>query len=257
MTLRFPYVTLKRRTQIRAMREEIDAASQAARTLEILKAVPPKTWPQIIAHHSKSKSQVQQDLFALALNDVRHGGYFVEFGATDGVDISNTWLLETHFGWKGILAEPARIRHADLRRNRRCHIDTRCVWSGETTAATGGRIEFTEHIHPDLSGVSALLPRRRWCSTKSTAYEVETITLNDLLSEYSAPAHIDYLSVDTEGSELAILSACDFDRWSFGALTVEHNFLPQREAIHALLASHGYKRILTHISEQDDWYVPV
>ena len=64
------------------------------------------------------------------------------------------------------------------------------------------------------------------------------------------------MSIDTEGSEFAILNAFDFDRWRFGALTVEHNFLPQREAIHTLLVSHGYTRVLAHISKQDDWYVP-
>ncbi len=113
---------------------------------------------------------------------------------------------------------------------------------------------FTEYACPDLSGASELTPRR---SQKSVQYPVETITLNELLESYSAPSHIDYISIDTEGSEYSILKACDFNRWSFGVLTVEHNFLAQRDKIHELLASHGYKRILSHISEHDDWYIPI
>ncbi len=144
------------------------------------------------------------------MNDVKHGGHFVEFGVSDCVDLSNTWLLEKTFGWRGVLAEPARVRHADLKKNRNCHIDTRCVW-GAGPNASHGRIRFTEYACPDLSGVSQSI---RWRRQKSIEYEVDTITLNDLLESHAAPAHIDYMSVDTEGSELAILSACDFDRWS-------------------------------------------
>ena len=53
------------------------------------------------------KSQIGQDLFALYALDWKRSGYFVEFGATNGVDLSNTFLLEKDFAWTGILAEPA------------------------------------------------------------------------------------------------------------------------------------------------------
>ena len=90
---------------------------------------------------------------------------------------------------------------------------------------------------------------------RGTSYDVTTISLNDLLAEHGAPEVIDYLSVDTEGSEFDILNALDFDRWSFRILTVEHNFAPQREDIHALLTSKGYARVLEDVSRFDDWYV--
>ncbi|MEY8838331.1 FkbM family methyltransferase, partial [Cribrihabitans sp. XS_ASV171] len=65
-----------------------------------------------------------------------------------------------------------------------------------------------------------------------------------------------YISIDTEGSELDILQAVDFDRWTFGAMTVEHNFQPQREPIQALLTEKGYVRVMEECSMFDDWYVP-
>lgn len=81
-----------------------------------------------------SHGQFLQDLWVAYETKMRTGGFFVEFGATDGIKFSNTRALETRLGWSGILAEPARICYPALRRNRACFIDDRCVWttSGET-----------------------------------------------------------------------------------------------------------------------------
>ncbi len=79
-------------------------------------------------------SQIRQDLFVVAATRGKKNGFFVEFGATDGREMSNSLLLEQSFGWSGILSEPAPVWHNELKANRRAKIDTRCVWksSGET-----------------------------------------------------------------------------------------------------------------------------
>ncbi len=63
-----------------------------------------------------SRSQFKQDVFALMVNKFKEDGYFVEFGATNGFDISNTYILEKQFGWRGILAEPAKMWQEKLLR---------------------------------------------------------------------------------------------------------------------------------------------
>lgn len=200
----------------------------------------------------KSKSQIFQDLFILYCLDEKKNGFFVDFGATNGVDLSNTYLLEKEYNWQGILAEPGKVWETDLRKNRTCSIDNRCVWS-----STGEILEFNETNVPELSTVSSLsdddfLSEQRVSNSK---YEVATISLNDLLSFYNAPRYIDYLSLDTEGSEYEILNAFDFDNYQIKIITVEHNFAPQRLLIVNLLREKGYKRIFEKVSLFDDWYV--
>lgn len=200
---------------------------------------------------SLSNAQLLQDLLVLFVLAEKRNGYFVEFGATDGQLLSNTLLLERAFGWTGVLAEPARSWHAALLQNRNVSIDLRCVWS-----ETGKMLEFSEAR--ELSTVSAFKSRdgHRAARGGGAAYEVETVSLGDLLAQHDAPHHIDYLSVDTEGSEFSILRGFDFGRYDISIITVEHNFAyPDRDEIFNLLCSCGYKRIFTALSKWDDWYV--
>ncbi len=84
---------------------------------------------------------------------------------------------------------------------------------------------------------------------------MDTISLNDLLEKFDAPKNIDYLSIDTEGSEYAILESFDFERRRFSVITCEHNFTPEREKIYELLTRKGYERKYESLSQFDDWYV--
>jgi len=196
-------------------------------------------------------SQLGQDFLAAACAEFRRDGYFVEFGATDGVLLSNTLTLEKTFGWKGILAEPSPQWRADLSRNRTCHIDNRAVWS-----TSGVELDFFDATSPELSTIGDFASNDNHNRTLATKEKVMTASLLDLLDEYQSPSFIDYLSVDTEGSEYEVLSVFPFEKYKFGLITVEHNFTPMREKLHDLLTMNGYKRILTAYSVFDDWYLP-
>ena len=84
---------------------------------------------------------------------------------------------------------------------------------------------------------------------------VETISLLDMLDKFDAPRHIDYLSIDTEGSEYEILRDFDFDKYKFSVITCEHNQTETRDRIYDLLTGKGYVRKMEDLSQQDDWYV--
>lgn len=200
----------------------------------------------------KSKSQLRQDLFVLSELNFKENGYFVEFGATNGIDLSNSYLLEKEYGWSGILAEPAKLWHQDLFANRTAIIDTRCVWTD-----TGSTLMFNETEAPELSTLNNYVNSDLHAEErkKSTQYSVETISLNELLICHNAPNEIDYLSIDTEGSEFDILEKFDFDRFQFKIITCEHNYSSAREKIFNLLSQKGYARKYQDISQFDDWYV--
>lgn len=200
----------------------------------------------------ESRSQLGQDMFALSQLGFEEGGYFVEFGATDGIELSNSYVLEKHFGWSGIVAEPAKRWHKDLTANRHCHIETDCVWKESNATLTFNEADEDGYATIDSFSSKDVHSARR---KKGRKYEVKTISLLDLLEKYRAPREISYLSIDTEGSEYDILSHFDFEKYSFRVITCEHNFTPSRERIHSLLTGHGYVRVLEEFSSFDDWYV--
>jgi FkbM family methyltransferase len=223
-----------------------------AEDLEFLSKLPDEQIPYFLKNLNKSKSQLRQDFFVLSQLKFKKNGYFVEFGATNGMDLSNTYLLENEFGWDGILAEPAKCWHDDLEKNRNCHIDTRCVWNESNLL-----LKFNEVYSAEFSTIEKFSFSDRHMEERKTGeiYEVETVSLLGLLENYNAPEKIDYLSIDTEGSEYEILRNFDFDKYTFQIITCEHNYGPIREEIHELLYSKGYVRLLEDVSHIDDWYV--
>jgi FkbM family methyltransferase len=204
-------------------------------------------------NRSKSKSQILQDLWVSYELGERRGGFFVEFGATNGLDNSNTWLLEKEYQWTGILAEPNPAWHSALQENRNSAIDHRCV-----SSMTGKSVSFltTDASDPELSSIAEFSAGDHFAEVRARGVEmkVETISLNDLLAEHKAPAQIDYLSIDTEGNEYDILSHFDFSRHTIDLISVEQN-RQTGPRIAALLTEHGYERVLTECSQWDGWYV--
>jgi FkbM family methyltransferase len=200
----------------------------------------------------KSRSQLRQDLFVLHELGWKRRGYFVEFGATNGVDLSNTYLLEKEYDWSGILAEPATLWHEELDKNRTAIIDKRCVWK-----KTGESLLFNETKNAELSTIYDLSSSDYHAKERGNGkkYWVETVSLTDLLDECKAPREIDYMSVDTEGSEFDILEGFDFRKYRVRVITCEHNYSPARLRLTQLLEKNGYCRKHESLSRFDDWWV--
>ena len=183
-----------------------------------------------------SKAQLNQDIKVLEFYKYKKNGYFVDIGANDGINISNTYLLEKDYQWKGICVEALPNKFKELVKNRTSININKAVYD-----TTGLTLDFSSN---DLfSGITKNIDKYK-NSLNKEVIKVETITLNDILEQNNAPNFIDYLTLDTEGSELIILNAVNFDKYKFGLIHLEHNYIePRRTDMKNLLLSKGYKYV--------------
>lgn len=211
--------------------------------------------PELNEFVNKSQSsEIHQDLFVLVTTEMKRNGFFVEFGAADGINGSNTYLLEKNFNWTGILAEPSKKWHSKLKANRsNAKIEFQCVWSHSNQI-----LDFSESVdQPYLSTLTAFQNYDFHSNSRKhrKSYKVKSISLYDLLNKHNAPSFVEYLSIDTEGSEFEILKNFDFNTYQFGIITCEHNFTDNRAKIYNSLTENGYKRVYENLSKYDDWYI--
>ncbi len=205
----------------------------------------------IFAAWPHARAELYQDLFVLSEHRFKRGGFFVEVGVGNGKDISNTYLLENDFGWRGILAEPNQQLLPSIKANRQAAVDQRAVFS-----KSGLELDFlVDQTQVELSTLVDFKDKDRHAREGKT-FKVSTVTLNDLLDQHAAPREIDYISIDTEGSELEIVQAFDFSKYRVSVFTVEHNYDHKKLAgIQSLMRANNFTQAAAGISKWDAWFV--
>jgi len=182
----------------------------------------------------------------------KRDGIFVEIGGYDGVTGSNCLFFEMMRGWSGLLAEPAPALHAKAELARRCP----CL--RVAIANTEGEAEFLD-VQAGLFQMGGLVesydaaqraaveadPRH-----KGTIIKVPTRPLASILDEHGM-TEIDYISLDVEGGEMAVLSSFPFERFRVIAWTIENN--GGSAEIPELMHDRGYRRV--EVLGVDDVYV--
>ena len=206
------------------------------------------------------QSQIYQDIFASFIIGDKYEKTFLEFGATDGFDISNSYTLENSFNWKGVLSEPSPQWHEALKKNRKnSKIITKCIWK-----ESGKKLDFFMSDFGPLSTIKDFvesdkisIPTNTEIRLKSgKTISVETISLNDVIKEYFNSICPSYISIDTEGSEYEILKAFDLDNFRPKVFTIEHNHTENETKIDEHLITNGYVRIFRKLTTFDAWYIP-
>ena len=171
-------------------------------------------------------------------------GYFVEVGANDPRERSQTWLLEES-GWTGVLVEPQPNLAAELRVRRKAQVFAVACSSPENAGRKVG-------LH--VAGPLSSLDRKRMApgTTPEKIIQVHARTLDSVLMEAGSPTKFDFLSIDVEGHEIEVLRGFDIARWQPRMILLEDHVADLSK--HRYLTSAGYRIIRRY--ENNGWYVP-
>jgi len=197
---------------------------------------------------SCSQPGLEQDKAVIEFYKFKKNGFFVDIGANDGVEFSNTCMLEYDYGWTGVCLEPLPTEFNNLVSSRPKSLCIQKAVFGQS----GLKLDFA--VAGLYSGIRQTINHHKNVTDESPTITVETITLNDVLIQANAPQFIEYLSIDTEGSEYDILITIDYDKYVFGVIHLEHNYIePQRTAIREFLESKNY--VFVRENKWDDEYI--
>jgi len=228
------------------------------------------TWADLLCFLN-SNSELDQEFVAFLL--AGETGFFVEFGAMDGIEASNTLILETHYGWRGILAEPNPELQVRCSQNRKSpcfngaiigasNVNIGELLGNESARNEEERVEFAQIIDKHRWGLSTLqnyIDADFHSSTRRLGYKlvsVPALTLEQLLNRYHDCTKIHFLSIDTEGSEIEIIRNFPFDKYDIDFISIEHNHHPERSyELLAMLDHAGYKVLQPTLSGADFWFV--
>jgi FkbM family methyltransferase len=196
----------------------------------------------------KYKSQCGQDEWICNFFNFKKNGFFLDIGAYDGVDLSNTYLLENELEWNGICCEANESVFDRLIKNRKCE----CL-----NVAVSDFDGYSGFVNNEMYGY--LNPE------SSNMVRVKTIDM--ILEELKSPKIIDYLSLDIEGSEVNVLSKFPFDEYEVILITVEHNKYSQgdtnKNKIKEILYNNNFEIFKEDVYRSDDelfrpledWYI--
>jgi FkbM family methyltransferase len=136
-------------------------------------------------------------------------GFYIECGANDGINQSNSWYFEKYKNWKGILIEPIPRLFKELKKNRNCKniFVNKCLVSKKYNK---------DYIYITDKNLASKIE-------KNSSLKVKASTLNKILKENNAPKIINLFSLDVEGYELEVLKGINFSEYKFEFILIETN----------------------------------
>ena len=207
-----------------------------------------------------SQAEFYEDIWALDRMGYKYGGVFVDIGAGDGVRKSSTFMLSTKFGWTGLLVEPLEKYLSLLYIYRQDSVIVPyCVYN-ETRMKEFTLIDelpkgtHLRHLYKrgkTIEGISELLRKALVNDIASKLMVADDHISRSILQcihiqsvlEDNNLTYIDYLHIDTDGSEMAILRAIDFDKVEIAIIHMQVGGFEGRANAFNFLEPLGYEAI--------------
>ena len=178
-------------------------------------------------------------------------GVCVEVGGFDGETFSNTLTFEEQ-GWRAIIVEPMPHFARKIQARR----PGATLFACAAGAAPGETKLVIAHGAEALSTTTAKsdhLERIRKLGGRTEEVIVPVRTLDDMLAE-AGVAKIDFITIDVEGGELAVLQGFDLARWQPRIVILENNDSKRCGALQDVMLQRGYHWFTN--TSCNEWYVP-
>ncbi len=197
-----------------------------------------------IANRKEREHAGECDLVHLYFDRAKTG-YYIEVGANEPKRSSQTWMLE-QTGWTGLLIEP-NPDLCDLLRKERPK--STVVQAAAAGAADVGKAKFhiaKNNLHSSLSGGNV-----DFNPDILRVIEVDVLTLDSIIQNNASPK-IDFLSIDVEGHQLAVLKGIDFKKHAPRLVMIEDHLTSYQT--HLFMGTVGYR--LVKRTGLNNWYIP-
>jgi FkbM family methyltransferase len=173
-------------------------------------------------------------------------GTFVDVGARDGVQISNTIYLEQELSWAGIAIEPHPDLFARLQRSRTC-----ACFNVAASATEQEGLEFVKFLEEPFGNSGLLSTFRDPKRLQSVRHEIIAVPCRPLSQLVAGLGVIHYLDIDVEGHELEVLRGIDFSQVEIRIIGVEvREGTRNCEEIDCFLANHQFQPFLQLLSDR-------
>ena len=140
-----------------------------------------------------------------------NNGFYIECGANDGVDQSNTWYYEKFKNWHGILIEAHPKLFNELKKNR----SKNNILVNKFLVAKNFKSLIVNISDNDLMS--------KFSNSNHKNFSTQPITLTEILKNNNSPKIIDLFSLDVEGYEFKVLEGIDFKNYKFKYFLIETN----------------------------------
>jgi FkbM family methyltransferase len=180
--------------------------------ISILKKILPTKFKTFLKKFRKFNSINNLDKKLLKYLNFKDG-FYIECGANDGVNQSNTWYFEKVLNWTGILIEPNKTSFKNLKNNR----SFKNIFKNVALVSEDFKNK-NEEIYLSENNLESKLTN----AVNPLSQKVATETLNKILKELNVNK-INFFSLDVEGYEEEVLRGLNLNIFDIDYILIETN----------------------------------